>query len=80
MARSPSNAKQVYRCIITGQVVKQTGKRGRPREFVNDDARRLQQRLQQVEGLLPGLVGLMTDQAAKELRARMWALANLVNR
>jgi hypothetical protein len=68
--------------LITGLPLPEHSGRGRPREYINADARMLHVRLGQVERLIDKLareVGF-TPEAEKMLRARLFQVGNALNR
>ena len=71
------------RARLTGTWLPPQGGRGRPREYVSDNARILSARLEEVEGRLGNLVAVerpvWSPEALRLLRGQFYAMANLLN-
>ena len=64
-------------CTLCGNPIDYTpGKRGRPPEY-HKDCRRIYNMLPWLEDLFEGLT--MTEPKKKQLRSRLWSLANQLN-
>lgn len=75
-----SKTDNAHRCIVTGQPIERTGKRGRPSEYASAEAREFQSRINRAEQLLAEIAAQgMTDEAVRQMRAKLFSMSNIVN-
>ena len=68
------------RCRVTGRDVPAREGRGRPAEYLNDDARQFAFRMAQLGTLLERLAPEMDETHVKRWRGELWAMSNRLNR
>jgi hypothetical protein len=68
------------KCRVTGRELEKPEGRGRPSEYVNDDARNLMARMNEVSALFDRVLPLMDDEHVREWRGRFFSLAARSNK
>ena len=68
------------KCRTTGRELQRPEGRGRPSEYVNDDARNLMARWNEVAVLFERVLPIMDDEHVREWRGRCFSLAARSNK
>lgn len=73
-------SRKPVKCRVTGQTVATREGRGRPSEYLNEDARQFAFRMAQLGTLLEKLAPEMDEKHVAKWRGELWAMSNRLNR